>query len=99
MCQLISTFQLTSKLSGDVGSGRRRAKPVAAGDSSSLVRVTRPATMTDYAAALDEALSTFKATGVASELPQLFSDFAHQGVDAGLSDKALTALVDLLRNK
>ena len=55
--------------------------------------------MTDYAAALDEALSTFKATGAASELPQLFSDFAHQGVDAGLSDKALTALVDLLRNK
>jgi 3-hydroxyisobutyrate dehydrogenase-like beta-hydroxyacid dehydrogenase len=55
-----------------------------------------PATMTIYAAALDDALSTFKATGAPSELPQLFSDLAHKGVDAGLSDKALTALVELL---
>jgi 3-hydroxyisobutyrate dehydrogenase-like beta-hydroxyacid dehydrogenase len=58
-----------------------------------------PATMTTYAAALDDALSTFKATGAPSELPQLFSDLAHEGVDAGLSDKALTALVELLGNK
>ena len=58
-----------------------------------------PATMTTYAAALDDALSTFKATGAPSELPQLFSDLAHEGIDAGLSDKALTALVELLGNK
>lgn len=58
-----------------------------------------PATMATYAAALDDALSTFKATGAPSELPQLFSDLAHKGVDAGLSDKALTALVELLGNK
>jgi 3-hydroxyisobutyrate dehydrogenase-like beta-hydroxyacid dehydrogenase len=58
-----------------------------------------PATMTTYAAALDDALSTFKACGAPSELPQLFSDLAHQGVDAGLNDKALTALVELLGNK
>jgi 3-hydroxyisobutyrate dehydrogenase-like beta-hydroxyacid dehydrogenase len=57
-----------------------------------------PATMTTYAAALDDALSTFKAVGAPAELPQLFSDLAHKGVDAGLSDKALTALVDLLGN-
>ena len=57
-----------------------------------------PATMTTYAAALDDALSTFKAVGAPAELPQLFSDLAHKGVDAGLSDKALTALVELLGN-
>ena len=58
-----------------------------------------PATMTTYAAALDDALRTFKATGAPSELPQLFSDLAHNGVDAGLNDKALTALVELLGRK
>ena len=55
--------------------------------------------MTTYAAALDDVLSTFKATGAPSELPQLFSDLAHEGIDAGLSEKALTALVELLGNK
>lgn len=58
-----------------------------------------PATMTTYAAALDDALNTFKTVGAPAELPQLFSDLAHKGVDAGLSDKALTALVELLGNK
>jgi 3-hydroxyisobutyrate dehydrogenase-like beta-hydroxyacid dehydrogenase len=55
-----------------------------------------PASMSTYAAALDDALSTFKETGAPAELPQLFSDLAHRGVDAGLQDKALTALVELL---
>jgi 3-hydroxyisobutyrate dehydrogenase-like beta-hydroxyacid dehydrogenase len=54
-----------------------------------------PASMATYAA-LDDALSTFKATGTPAELPQLFSDLAHQGLDAGLQDKALTVLVELL---
>ncbi|MGA8262577.1 MAG: NAD(P)-binding domain-containing protein [Arenicellales bacterium] len=54
------------------------------------------ATMTTYAAALDDALATFKTFGAPAELPQLFSDLAHKGVDAGFSDKALTALVELL---
>jgi 3-hydroxyisobutyrate dehydrogenase-like beta-hydroxyacid dehydrogenase len=58
-----------------------------------------PASMSTYAAALDDALSTFKATGTPAELPQLFSDLAHRGVDAGLQDKALTALVELLGNR
>jgi len=53
------------------------------------------ATMTTYAAALDDALNTFKKLGAPAELPQLFSDLAHKGVDAGLGDKALTALVEL----
>ncbi len=57
-----------------------------------------PATMATYAAALDDALSTFKAVGAPAELPQLFSDLAHKGLDAGQSDKALTALVELLGN-
>jgi 3-hydroxyisobutyrate dehydrogenase-like beta-hydroxyacid dehydrogenase len=57
-----------------------------------------PATMTTYAAALDDALSTFKDVGAPAELPQLFSDLAHKGLDAGLSDKALTALVELFGN-
>lgn len=57
-----------------------------------------PATMTTYAAALDDALNTFKTLGAPAELPQLFSDLAHKGVDAGLNDKALTALVELFGN-
>ncbi|MGI9483954.1 MAG: NAD(P)-binding domain-containing protein [Hyphomicrobiales bacterium] len=55
-----------------------------------------PATMTTYAAALDDALSTFKALDVHAELPQLFSDLAHKGINAGLDNKALTVLVELL---
>jgi len=54
------------------------------------------ATMTTYAAALDDALSTFEGLGAADELPRLFSELAQKGVDAGLTDKALTALVELL---
>lgn len=54
------------------------------------------ATMTTYAAALDDVPSTFRTLGAPAELPQLFSDLAHKGVDAGLADKALTALVELL---
>lgn len=55
-----------------------------------------PATMSTYAAALDDALRTFKTVGAHAELPQLFSDLAHRGVEAGLEDKALTALVELM---
>lgn len=55
-----------------------------------------PATMRTYAAALDDVLGTFEEAGAPAELPQLFSDMAHRGVDAGLEDKALTALVELL---
>jgi hypothetical protein len=54
------------------------------------------ASMAIYAAALDDALSTFDTLGASSELPRLFSELAHRGVDAGLNEKALTALVELL---
>ena len=55
-----------------------------------------PATMQTYFAALDDALSTFKDVGAPAELPQLFTDLAKKGIDAGLNDKALTALVELM---
>ena len=54
------------------------------------------ASMTTYAAALDDALSSFEALGVSAELPKLLSELAHRGVDAGLNDKALTALIGIL---
>ena len=52
--------------------------------------------MTTYAAALDDALSTFEALGVSAELPKLFSELSHRGIDAGLNEKALTALIEIL---
>ena len=58
-----------------------------------------PASMTTYAAALDDALATFESTGAPDQLPRLFSELAHRGVDAGLGDKALTALVELLNRE
>ena len=54
------------------------------------------ASMATYAAALDDALGTFDALGAPSELPRLFSELAHKGLDAGLNEKALTALIQLL---
>ena len=54
------------------------------------------ASMTTYAAALDDALSTFEALGVSAELPKLFSELSHRGIDAGLNEKALTALIEIL---
>ncbi|MGD8350685.1 MAG: hypothetical protein PVI79_15665, partial [Gammaproteobacteria bacterium] len=58
-----------------------------------------PASMNTYVAALDDALSTFESTGAPDELPRLFSELAHRGADAGLGDKALTALIDLFVKK
>jgi hypothetical protein len=52
--------------------------------------------MATYGAALDDALDTFEALGASSELPKLFSELVHKGIDAGLEKKALTALVELL---
>lgn len=58
-----------------------------------------PASLNTYVAALDDALSTFESTGAPDELPRLFSQLAHRGADAGLGDKALTALIDLFVKK
>jgi 3-hydroxyisobutyrate dehydrogenase-like beta-hydroxyacid dehydrogenase len=54
------------------------------------------ASMATYAAALDDALGTFEALGASSELPKLFNEQAHKGMDAGLDKTALTALIALL---
>ena len=53
------------------------------------------ASIATYAAALDDALDTFEALGASSELPKLFNEQVHKGMDAGLEKKALTALIDL----
>ena len=58
-----------------------------------------PASLNTYVAALDDALSTFESTGAPDELPRLFSQLAHRGADAGLGDKALTSLIELLVKK
>ena len=57
------------------------------------------ASMATYAAALDDALATFEALDAPSELPKLFSEQAHKGMDAGLGKKALTALIGQLGEK
>lgn len=54
------------------------------------------ASMQTYSAALDDVLSTFRHLEAPDALPKLFSDLAREGMDAGLQDKALTALIDLL---
>lgn len=51
------------------------------------------ASMATYAAALDDALSTFKSNGTPAELPQLFCDMVHKAMKDGLAEKQLTALV------
>lgn len=55
-----------------------------------------PATMKTYAFALEDVLASFEALGARDELPRLFVDMVNKGIDAGLEDKALTALVPLL---
>lgn len=55
-----------------------------------------PATMQTYAAALEDVLASFEALGARDDLPRLFVDMANKGMDAGLKDKALTAVIDVL---
>ncbi len=52
------------------------------------------ASMATYAAALDDALATFKSTGAPAALPQLMSDLTHDAMRDGYADKQLTALVE-----
>jgi 3-hydroxyisobutyrate dehydrogenase-like beta-hydroxyacid dehydrogenase len=54
------------------------------------------ASMQTYSAALDDVLRTFKHLDVSDALPTLFSDLAQKGMDAGMQDRALTALIELL---
>ena len=46
--------------------------------------------------ALDDALSTFEATGTTDALPRLMRDLAARGVAEGYAAKELTALVEML---
>lgn len=55
-----------------------------------------PATMQTYAAALEDVLASFEALGARDELPRLFVNMAQSGMAAGLEDKALTAVIDVL---
>ena len=55
-----------------------------------------PATMKTYSAALEDVLASFEALGARDELPRLFVDMAQKGMHAGLEDKALTAVIDVL---
>ncbi|MEM9496699.1 MAG: hypothetical protein AAGA28_02165 [Pseudomonadota bacterium] len=52
--------------------------------------------MRTYAAALEDVLASFEALDARDELPRLFVDMAHKGMAAGLDDKALTAVIDIL---
>ena len=54
------------------------------------------ATMQTYLFALEDVLASFEALEARDELPRLFVDMAQKGMDAGLNDKALTALDELL---
>lgn len=57
---------------------------------------SRQATMKSYGEALDDVLGSFRALNAPADLPQLFSDLAQEGVDSGLGDRALTALINHL---
>nr|WP_170551255.1 NAD(P)-binding domain-containing protein [Ruegeria atlantica] len=58
-----------------------------------------PASMSTYAAALEDVLASFEALGARDELPRLFVEMAQLGMDQGLEDKALTAIIDVLAQK
>ena len=55
-----------------------------------------PATMQTYLFALEDVLTSFEAMGARDDLPRLFVDITRKGMEAGLSDKALTAVIDVL---
>ena len=55
-----------------------------------------PATMRTYTAALEDVLASFEALGAPDDLPRLFVEVARKGMSAGLEDKALTAVIDVL---
>lgn len=55
-----------------------------------------PATMRTYTADLEDVLASFEALGARDELPRLFVEMARKGMEAGLEDKALTAVIDVM---
>lgn len=55
-----------------------------------------PASLGTYHAAFQDTLSTCAGLGAPDELPQLLNQLVEKGIDAGLSDKQITALTRLL---
>lgn len=49
-----------------------------------------------YLAALDDVMSTFETTGTIGDFPRLMRDLTKRGIEKGLTDKDLTALVEML---
>ncbi len=49
-----------------------------------------------YLLALDDVIATFEATGTIDDFPRLMRDLTKRGVEQGLADKELTALVEML---
>ena len=54
------------------------------------------ATVQVYLNALEDVVSTFAATGTTDAFPRMMRDLTQRAVDAGLGDKELTALVEML---
>ena len=54
------------------------------------------ASIDTYVAAFSDTLESFKENGVNDELPRLMSKLVKQGADAGLGDKQITSLINLL---
>lgn len=55
-----------------------------------------PATMATYGAALEDVLASFESLGARDDLPRLFVEMTRRGMEEGLGDKALTAVIDVL---
>jgi hypothetical protein len=64
-------------------------KPVSGGAKSGHVAAQK-------SAALEDVLASFEALGARDELPRLFVEMARKGMEAGLEDKALTAVIDVM---
>jgi 3-hydroxyisobutyrate dehydrogenase-like beta-hydroxyacid dehydrogenase len=56
-----------------------------------------PASLGTYHAALQDVVNSCRDLGTADELPRLLRDLLKRGVDAGLGDRQITALMELLR--
>jgi 3-hydroxyisobutyrate dehydrogenase-like beta-hydroxyacid dehydrogenase len=54
------------------------------------------ASIDTYVAAFSDTLESFRDNGVRDELPRLMSELVNLGAEAGLGDRQVTALVDLL---
>ena len=56
------------------------------------------ASIDTYVAAFNDTLESFRENGANTELPELMSRLVNMGANAGMGDKQITALVNLLNN-